>query len=186
MDEHEVFSSQVAITEVVRDRLKRHGVNVEVSGVVASAVAFSLEEDEGSISSRTDLVVRRWVLRNGDIEVLESLTDAAVVAASADLLEHKGALAALAGVVVALFRTLRAFRRKGVILPPSSLAVLVALKQNDGSSRQQLAVILRAQAEPVADELDAELALLQGVALSDHTVVPLIQQDASGGWHALV
>jgi hypothetical protein len=32
----------------------------------------------------------------------------------------------------------------------------------------------------VADELDAELTLLQGVALSDHTVVPLIQEDASG------
>ena len=186
MDEDEVFSSQVAIAEVVRDRLQQDGVNAEVSRVVASTVAFSLEEEEGSISSRMDLIVRRWVLRSGDIEVLKALTDAVVIAASADLLEHKDALAAIAGVVVALFRTLRTFRRKGVVLSPSSLAVLVALKRHDGSSRQQLAVILRAQAEAVADELDAELTLLQGVALSDHTVVPLIQEDASGGWHALV
>jgi hypothetical protein len=186
VDERQVFSSRAAVAEAVRDRLQQQGTNTGVSCSIASAVASLLEEDEGSMSSRTDLIVRRWVLRNGDIEVLKSVTDAVVVAASAELLQHEDGLAALAGVVVALFRTLRTLRRKAVVLPPSSLSVLVAVKQNDGISRQQLAVLLRGQVDRLADELDTELSLLQGVALPDHTVVSLIQQDAGGGWHALV
>jgi hypothetical protein len=185
VEECQVFASKAATVEGVRSHLERQGADDDFLRAVALAVAPSLEEDEASVSSRTDLIVRRWVLRNGDIEVLRSLTDAVVVTASASLLKQERALAALAGVVVALFRTLRALRGKGVVLRPLPLAVLVAVKQNDGISRERLGSLLRAEGEPAADDLDKELALLQGVALPDRTVVSLIQQDAGGGWHAL-
>ena len=131
-------------------------------------------------------MVRHWVVRQADLDTARAVFDAMVATLATDAISSVGpSRSFLVGLAVSLFRTATNLRDKGATLSPLELHLLTVLKANDGASVDQLWSLLKDSALKSQTDVEDLLRRLTAVALRDHTVVPLVQQDGAGGWHAL-
>ncbi|WAS95259.1 hypothetical protein [Nannocystis punicea] len=133
--------------------------------------------------------VTRWVVRDDDLKLMDSVWAATAAAASVNFFAGTVTNQALVGIAAALFKTGRSIMKKGVHLDPLQYRILSILRAAPGglSIESLHAALLEIDASnPPFSHGDVSefLTILSKIRLSDGTVVSLASQDGEGRWSA--
>jgi hypothetical protein len=131
----------------------------------------------------------RWIIKDDDLQLLESLTRGAQAAAGAGFfaagMPSTTVVAAAVGVAVAVFKMIRQVLRKGARVEQRQREILLLLKANPkGMTADQLLAALNASAKAnwSLAEVETELTKLEKVRLSDGTVVAFVAVATDRTW----
>jgi len=133
----------------------------------------------------------RWVIKDDDLKLLESLFDGLKAGAAAGLIVGEPTTATFAAgivaIVAAVFKLGRQMRKKGRTLSELEYQVLAVLSSSaDGLSESHLHTRLEVIAHRTIDiaVLRETLKALEAIALSDGSVTALVSLDAAGVYRA--
>lgn len=141
-----------------------------------------LLEAPSTPSRRQTLIIRRWVVRNDDIDLIRHLLDGIAVAGVSHSFSSGPTVPSITGAAVALFQPLRALYSKGVRLSGQDLLVLMHLKRFGPMTEHELRNTCAAGSKMTREELRGVLARLGRVTVRNGTVVALVEQDGDKRW----
>ena len=184
------FEGEEPLQTFVAERLKGSGLHDE--DIRKSATKLGFEKEVIPTSGRPDglgLVLNRyrWVIRDEDLKLLETVSEGFKSAAAADFFLHAvpgGQLAsATAGVLVAAVRLVRQARNKGTRIGPAEFRMLVLLKTNpEGLTPAEITAILKRSIPTTEDEVRRVLANLAKYAVGDGSTSAFVAEDGQGRW----
>jgi hypothetical protein len=193
MPDHEL-STAAEVEAFIAQALESRGIPNAEARLVAAAVSPSLSEPPESTGPPGDdylLLTRlRWAIKDDDLDLLGTLTAAALAAVGAGLLggamDRESQAKAVVAVALALFRTLRQIHRKSASLGTIDCAILVALKSSpNGLEASEVRAVLRSTGHKLTQkEIDRRLKALQQVRLRDGTTADFASLSALGRWSA--
>ena len=172
-----------------------HKLSVSVLGdtheVVASRLASQFETPASrEESAKFGLIVKRWVIRDDDLKLVEELNRAILAAAGVGFFvdSRKITAAAVAGLAVALFSVIRNASRYAARFSDDELVVLWAIKESSERLNSETLFLSRFEGRQCADGSVWTLALLENTLrlLKDYPtssgVRRFIAQDGHGRW----
>jgi hypothetical protein len=131
--------------------------------------------------------VLRWVIKDDDLKLLESVFDGLKAGAAAGLIVGEPTAATLAagivGIVAMVVKIGRQMMRKGVKLSDMEYQVLASLRgAGNGLTESQLVTWIGIMTHRKTDEAEIRDAVrrLQAIALSDGTITSLVSLDSEG------
>jgi hypothetical protein len=134
------------------------------------------------------------VIRDEDLGILSATVSAASTGISAGVLSSlatapAGPLAAAGGVVVGLLMLVSNASRKGTVLDPIKIQILLCLKTcTDGCTEERLAEKMNAIAPTyppwTPDRVRPHLEMLERTRVRDGNVVALTEKAGDGRWSA--
>jgi hypothetical protein len=182
------FNSGVQLREYLEERVLGF-MTVDAAREFSAQAARLFREEhappvtEGSFGLIVPVV--RWVIRSEDLNALDALVKGIEAGVASGILfgaqTHASVTSSIVGVLTAVLKLGQRASAKGRVLNPLQYSILVALKAQDGTSRDALAATL-AKIGPGCSNEEIEHAVeeLQAMAVGDGTVLNFISRDANG------
>ena len=123
--------------------------------------------------------LRRWVIRDEDLDVTRSVTDALASLLAARYLIPTSNWAPITALVLSLLRAARKVHERGVRLAPDDLVLVLAIRARPGVTTSDLAAL-------VTTDTVAALRRLSAYPTPGGEVVALVRQAGDEGWYAAV
>jgi hypothetical protein len=190
-----VFETSESAITVIRAHLATHS---KLMGAELDAIAEGLLptwEDRQAVvrppgTSALMIGSLRWVIRDDDLRLLDSILDGLAVSAGAGFfllpkVPLTEALSAVVGIVVALVKLGQQIRLKGIWLQPSEYAVLATLHHAGQSGLSDLTLLSslnRQRKHWTRKTLSRQLEILTDKPANDGTKVALVYKFADGRW----
>jgi len=186
MGEREFLTSQDA-EEFLLHRLRADGSErsalVQIAGETDLIERHAIHGAAPPGGARAMITKFRWIIRDDDLALFESIFDGVRLSASAGFFvavdtPHAAFWGALIGVTATLFKLLRNVVNKSRALDASTFAVLLAVKGSNGITSEALAERLQRPHEEIVNTLDA----LKSLPMNDGNPKQLVAKNQHGQW----
>jgi hypothetical protein len=132
----------------------------------------------------------RWVIKNEDLALMDTIFDGVRSAASAGFfvvtgVGHVTEWAAIAGLVATIFKASRNAVRKGKVLEPDTYAVLSTVKAIGPLSERTIFESLHSRDEKwTLEAVHSALVALKAMPMNSGEPRQLVSEDSAGEWRA--
>jgi hypothetical protein len=185
-----VFENQNAFTEHIVTALSARFPSEElrqVGNLIAPDFTEKREPPPRPGSAGLRVPVLRWIIKDDDLKLLESIFDGLKAGAAAGLIVGEPTTATIVtgvvGIAAAAAKLGRQMLRKGRKLTELEYQVLAALSSaGNGMTETQLVAWMEITTRRTKSEAEIRDAInsLQSIALADGTLTSLVSRDAAG------